>query len=155
MLHQTIRNDDFLAQHSVATSLLHYFEWLQHCSNIATLCCSKNSRCESSRITSPSGRAYMHRAFKDRALIEPFGIAHIRSCLFPRGSSVLIFRMLSCSVVWLFTLFFWLRCEKKGKWYRNFIILKRDFRQNGRLVSLYISLITVMHIDCRATGQKI
>ena len=27
--------------------------WLQHCSNIATLCCAKNRRCESSRVTSP------------------------------------------------------------------------------------------------------
>ena len=29
------------------------FEWLQHCSNIATLCCAKNRRFESSRVTSP------------------------------------------------------------------------------------------------------
>ena len=43
----------FLAQHSVATLLRHCFEWLQHCSSIATLCCSKNRRCESSRVTSP------------------------------------------------------------------------------------------------------
>ena len=45
----------FLAQHwqhSVPTSLRHSFEWLQHCSNIATLCCAKNRRCESSRVTS-------------------------------------------------------------------------------------------------------
>ena len=28
----------FLAQHSVAALLRHRFEWLQHCSNIATLC---------------------------------------------------------------------------------------------------------------------
>ena len=27
-----------LAQHSVVTLLRHCFEWLQHCSNIATLC---------------------------------------------------------------------------------------------------------------------
>ena len=43
----------FLAQHSVATLLRHCFEWLQHCSNIATLCCAKNRSCESSRVTSP------------------------------------------------------------------------------------------------------
>ena len=43
----------FLAQHSVATLLRHCFEWLQHCSNIATLCCAKNRRCESSRVTLP------------------------------------------------------------------------------------------------------
>ena len=42
-----------LAQHSVATLLRHCFEWFQHCSNIATLCCAKNRRCESSRVTSP------------------------------------------------------------------------------------------------------
>ena len=39
----------FLARHSVAT----LFEWLQHCSSIATLCCAKNRHCESSRVTSP------------------------------------------------------------------------------------------------------
>ena len=43
----------FLAQHSVATLSWHCFEWLQHCSSIATLCCAKNRRCESSRVTSP------------------------------------------------------------------------------------------------------
>ena len=43
----------FLAQHSVATLLRHCFEWLRHCSNIATLCCAKNRRCESSRAKSP------------------------------------------------------------------------------------------------------
>ena len=32
----------FLAQHSVATLSWHCFEWLQHCSSIATLCCGKN-----------------------------------------------------------------------------------------------------------------
>ena len=43
----------FLAQHRVATLLRHCFEWLQHCSNIGTLCCAINHRCESSRVTSP------------------------------------------------------------------------------------------------------
>ena len=42
----------FLAQHSIATLLRHCFEYLQHYSNIATLCCAKNRRCESSRVTS-------------------------------------------------------------------------------------------------------
>ena len=46
MLNETIRND-------VATLVRGYFEWLQHCSNIATLCGAKNRRCESSRGTSP------------------------------------------------------------------------------------------------------
>ena len=40
----------FLEQHIVATLLGHCFEWLQHCSNIATPWCSKNRRCESSRV---------------------------------------------------------------------------------------------------------
>ena len=43
----------FLAQHSVATLLRHCFEWLEHCSNIAALCCAKNRRCKSSRKTTP------------------------------------------------------------------------------------------------------
>ena len=43
----------FLAHHSVATLLRHCFECLQHCSNIATMCSTKNRRCESSRVTSP------------------------------------------------------------------------------------------------------
>ena len=43
----------FLAQYSVAILLRHCFEWLQHCSNIATLCCAKTRRGEASRVTSP------------------------------------------------------------------------------------------------------
>ena len=43
----------FLAQHSVATLLRHCLEWLQHCSNNATLCYAKNRRRDSSRATSP------------------------------------------------------------------------------------------------------
>ena len=43
----------FLAQHSVATLLQRCFEWLQHRSSTATMCCPKNRRCESSRVTSP------------------------------------------------------------------------------------------------------
>ena len=42
----------FLAQCSVVTLLRHCFSWLQHCSNILTLCCAKNRRCESSPVTS-------------------------------------------------------------------------------------------------------
>ena len=47
----------FLAQHSVATLLRHRFEWLQHCSSVATLCCAKirTRRFEWSRVTSPLG----------------------------------------------------------------------------------------------------
>ena len=43
----------FLAQSSITTLLRHCFEWLQHCSNIAALCCAQNRRCESSLVTSP------------------------------------------------------------------------------------------------------
>ena len=42
-----------MLQHSLATLLRHCFEWLQHCSSIATLCCTKNRLCESSRVTLP------------------------------------------------------------------------------------------------------
>ena len=52
MLQETI-----LAQDSVASLLRHCFEWLQHCSNIATLCCATNRGCESVRVTSPLGTA--------------------------------------------------------------------------------------------------
>ena len=53
----------FLAQHSVATLLRHCFEWLQHCLNIAALCCAKNRRCESSRVTSPLERCLSNREY--------------------------------------------------------------------------------------------
>ena len=44
----------FLApQHSDATLLRHCLEYVQHCPNIAALCCAKNRPCESSRVTSP------------------------------------------------------------------------------------------------------
>ena len=43
----------FLLQYSFATQLRHYFEQLQHCSNIATLCCAKYCCCELSCVTSP------------------------------------------------------------------------------------------------------
>ena len=46
MLHETIGNDDFYR-----TLLQNCLEWLQHCSNIAKLCCAKNRRCESSCVT--------------------------------------------------------------------------------------------------------
>ena len=42
----------YLAQHSVTTLLRHRFERLQHCSHIGTLCCAKNRRYKSSRVTS-------------------------------------------------------------------------------------------------------
>ena len=33
----------------------------QHCSNIATLCCAKNRRCESSRVTLPLNTALIYK----------------------------------------------------------------------------------------------
>ena len=43
----------FWVQHRVAALLQRCFEWLQHRSNIATPCRTKNRRCESSRVASP------------------------------------------------------------------------------------------------------
>ena len=56
-LQETIRNDDFQRN----TALQHCFEWFQHCSNIATLCCAKNRRCESSRVTLPLNTALIYK----------------------------------------------------------------------------------------------
>ena len=42
----------FLAQHSITASLRHCLEWLQHCSNITTLCWAENRSCKSFRVTS-------------------------------------------------------------------------------------------------------
>ena len=63
MLHRTIRNDDFSAtQRCNVGTMLEPFEttlqqcWShlkQRCNNVAALCCAKNRRCESSRLTSP------------------------------------------------------------------------------------------------------
>ena len=49
---EVTRDDCNDAQHSVAALLQHCFEWSQHCSSIATLRCSKNSRRESSCVLS-------------------------------------------------------------------------------------------------------
>ena len=43
----------FLAQHSVAMLEQYCNYSKQCCNNVATLCCAKNRRCESSRVTSP------------------------------------------------------------------------------------------------------
>ena len=42
----------FLTQHSVATLEQCCNYWKQCCNNVATLCCAKNRRCESSGVTS-------------------------------------------------------------------------------------------------------
>ena len=77
MLHKTICNDDFLAQHSVTTLLRHRFERMQHCSNILTLRCNKNRRCESSRVTSPlSSLAIFAKGFMTGTGVESGGISY-------------------------------------------------------------------------------
>ena len=51
MLQGTIRKRRFLAQHSVAM-VEQCRKHLKQCrNNIATLCCAKTRRCESSRVT--------------------------------------------------------------------------------------------------------
>ena len=53
MLNGTIRNDGFYAQQSAAM-LEQCCNHSKQCrNNVATLCCAKNRRCESSRLTSP------------------------------------------------------------------------------------------------------
>ena len=47
----------FLTQHSVAALLRLCSAWLQHCTNIATLCCTKNRRC-----------LVEHRLYRDSSL---------------------------------------------------------------------------------------
>ena len=64
----SIRNDDFLAQISITILLRHCFEWLQHCSNIAALCCAQNRRCESSLVTSPLASNNRGLKFKRKPL---------------------------------------------------------------------------------------
>ena len=49
MLHETSRNNNFYCN----SELRHCFEWFQHCSSIARLCCAKNRRCKSFRVKSP------------------------------------------------------------------------------------------------------
>ena len=43
----------FLAQHSIAMLEQCWKNSKQRRNNVATLCCAKNRRCESSRVTSP------------------------------------------------------------------------------------------------------
>ena len=86
MLHKTIRN---LAQNSVVTLLRHCFDWLLHCSNIATLCCAKNRRCESSRVTSPlSNRTIWENremVWKDAESISQWRFHRRRRCRIVRS----------------------------------------------------------------------
>ena len=86
MLHEMIRN---LAQNSVVTLLRHCFDWLQHCSDIATLCCAKNRRCESSRVTSPlSNRTIWENremVWKDAESISQWRFHRRRRCRIVRS----------------------------------------------------------------------
>ena len=50
----------FLAQHSVAMLEQCCNHSKQCCNNVATLCCAKNRRCESSRGTSPLSWTFLH-----------------------------------------------------------------------------------------------
>ena len=64
-----------LVQHSVATLLRHCLEWLQYCSSIATLCCTKDRRCESSRVTSPErSETTPRRSLKWRVTYRGIGV---------------------------------------------------------------------------------
>ena len=68
----------FLAQYSVATLLRYFFEWLQHCFNIAMLCCARNCRCELSRVTSPLAcKKALHLGESREGLL----VVSIQSCL--------------------------------------------------------------------------
>ena len=53
MLHGMIGNDSFLTQHNVAMLEQSCNHSKQYRNNVATLCCAKNRRCESFRVTSP------------------------------------------------------------------------------------------------------
>ena len=65
----------FLAQNSVVTLWQYCFEWLQRCSNIARLCCAKNRRCVSSRVTSPLVVQWRQRNVQK-------SVMHVQSCCF-------------------------------------------------------------------------
>ena len=64
----------FLAQHNVATL---FREQLQHCSNIATLCSTKNRRCKSFRVTSPKSEEENEALFESSRAFE---VAKARIC---------------------------------------------------------------------------
>ena len=66
----------FLAKHSITTSLRHCFEWLQHCSNIATLCFAQNRRCESSRVTS----TYLFLSTRQSLHLKNFAMVFLVKC---------------------------------------------------------------------------
>ena len=66
MLHGTILQRRFLAQHITTLFQRHRFERLR--SNIWTQCCAKNRRCESFRVTSPLCRCFKPCILANRAL---------------------------------------------------------------------------------------
>ena len=79
----------FLAQHSLTTLFLRGFEWLQSCSNIWTLCCVKNRRCELSRVTSPQ--------FNINALPKILSVAQANTRHTTSSIAVLVFRFHPCA----------------------------------------------------------
>ena len=58
--------------------LRHYVEWLQHCSNIATLCCAKNRRCEWSFVTSPLLSIYLFMYLQYLIMNEEYFTFHLQ-----------------------------------------------------------------------------
>ena len=77
------RRRRFLAQHSVASLLRYCFEWLQHCSNIVTLCCAKNTGEPllldiSFQVTSPLRGHF----YSGDTLVEPEGVPWIEVSLY-------------------------------------------------------------------------
>ena len=50
------------------------FEWFQHCSNIATLCCAKNRLCESSRVTLPLNTALIYKKTSHADVVSSYHV---------------------------------------------------------------------------------
>ena len=65
----------FLVQHSITTLLRHCFEWLQHCYNIAMMCCAWNCHYESCGVMSPLRRTWT----RDNNFL--FSFSELRACL--------------------------------------------------------------------------
>ena len=65
----------FLVQHSITTLSRHCFQWLQHWSNIAIMCCAWNCRYESCGVMSPLRRTWP----RDNNFL--FSFSELRACL--------------------------------------------------------------------------
>ena len=75
MLHGDDSQRQFLVQHNITTLLRHCFQWLQHCSNIAMMCCAWNCRYESCGVMSPLRRTWP----RDNNFL--FSFSELRACL--------------------------------------------------------------------------